>query len=91
VSSSPPIGRKPGRPRDQILDAYRQLFPEWSERTLARYAKARRYLVVAGFTIDEQREFTKRATRPNGTVAVQRFEEIAETVALMRAIEGGRQ
>ncbi len=73
-----PIGRKRGRPRNARLDLYRDIFKEWSPRTLARYQRAMEMLISINYTKEQTKEILRQATRPNGTMSVARVEHLAE-------------
>jgi hypothetical protein len=65
----------------------RQMFPEWSERTRARWARAMRMMVATGVPGDVQKTVLKNATRPNGSFNVAEFERRAEDVAAAWLVE----
>lgn len=82
-SSNPPIGRKPGRPVDPYLAIYRALFPEWSARTVARYALCMRRLRCMGIAGDEWAAVCAKATRPNGSINVLALNALTHDKAAM--------
>src|SRR5262249_25364083 len=63
-----PKGRKRGRPPHPALVQLRELFPEWSERTIARYHHAYQLLISAGVGEDVRRNLVELYTRKNGSV-----------------------
>jgi hypothetical protein len=63
------------------LTLYRLIFPEWSERTIARYAASKHRLDVIGKSPDEQVAMIKTCSRPNGTIDVARLAEWTEALA----------
>jgi hypothetical protein len=75
--------RKPGRPRDQVLDTYRSLFREWSPRTLARYKRAMDIARGLNLAEGEKQKFVETHTRPNGTLNVSAMLFLAEVNDLM--------
>jgi hypothetical protein len=81
MSPFAPIGRKLGRPPNHDLSLYRSLFPEWSARTIARYATAMRRLDAIGYGLDQQRDVLLRVTRRNGTVNVRKLDAMTESIA----------
>lgn len=76
-----PIGRKLGRPSSPDLSLYRSLFPEWSARTIDRYATAMHRLDAIGYGLDQQRAVLRRATRGNGTINVLKLDAMTESIA----------
>ena len=81
-----PLGRS-GRPADVELALYRSLFPEWSARTVTRYAMAQRMLREVGV---DRLVAIESATRPNGSLNVARLERVAARAicAYARAADG---
>src|SRR3954447_25411761 len=71
--------RKSG-PKPSTLAQMRALLPEWSERTLSRYKLAMMLFPNA----EERRQGIAAASRPNGSVNVSRFLDIA-VMACVRA------
>jgi hypothetical protein len=63
------------------LSLYRSLFPEWSARTIARYATAMRRLGAIGYSLEQQRDVLLRATRRNGTINLQKLDALTEGIA----------
>jgi hypothetical protein len=88
VTTFQPNGRK-GRPRDPQLAFYRNLFPDWSERTIARYARASKRLRLMNVSYDETCEAIRLACRDNGTIDVARFDRITEFRAIRWCYERG--
>jgi hypothetical protein len=86
-----PDGRKPGRPPSEQLRSLRKLFPEFSERTIARYARALRLLAFADVSGDVERRLFERCKRANGnSLNVAAFERGAEDLAAVRIAAGSR-
>ena len=72
--------KKVGRPRDEFRAIHRQLFPDWSERTFARYYAAVAEVRKFGAFIEDDDwakaamlEATDRATRPSGSLNVSEY------------------
>jgi len=83
-TSSLPNGSDRGRPSTTDLATYRAVFPEWSERTIARYAVAlRRMEVLRRFGLDRTEEVIRRATRANGSLNVAALCAMSEDIAAM--------
>jgi hypothetical protein len=76
--NSLPNGTKRGRPEDPALALYRQLFPEWSPRTIARYAGAMRRLDVMGYSDEQSVDVLRLVTGGNGTINVARLDRLTE-------------
>jgi hypothetical protein len=81
-TGSPTKVRKPGRKPSSWLAFYRAFFPQWSQRTIARYTAA---MAMLG---DEaaQAAAIQAASRPNGSINVSKLFDIAEWKAAQRAI-----
>jgi len=75
--------RKPGRPRSPALDTYRQLFREWSPRTLARHRRAMDIMHSLNLVEGEIQKFIEAHMRPNGTLRVNQMLRTAEINQLM--------
>ena len=91
------LPKKKGRPRDPKLELMRQLFPNWSDRTVRTFCWADRQLVKAALVdiitdeeADEIRERAQRlATRKNDTFSVKRYADVIEgqiNIAFIRFI-----
>lgn len=76
-----PNGRKPGRPPSRTLAYAAATFPEWSERTRARWARAMGIMIAAEVPADVQQTVISNASRPNGSLNVADLERRAEDVA----------
>jgi hypothetical protein len=74
-AGDPTKTRRSGRPHDEMLAVGRNLFPDWSPRTIARWARAMRLLRSGD---DDVPAAIERVTRPNGTMNVSEFERDAE-------------
>jgi hypothetical protein len=82
TADSPPNGRKPGRPRDPILEDIRHRWlPLRSERSRARYKKAIEQLIAAGCPIERLMEIQTECCRANGTLNIHLFARYAAYVA----------
>jgi len=79
-SGSLPVGRKRGRPVDPKLQFCREMFPLWSERTIARYKAAMDRLIALGFTQADIDRTIAEATRKRGTLRVHLLERYARAV-----------
>ena len=77
-----PNGRKRGRPQHPALIQLRQLWPEKSPRTVARYARALRMLAEAGVSEQVTRNLVETYTRDGGSFNVSGFERHAEFLFL---------
>lgn len=79
--------RRPGPTPDARRAAHRALFPEWSDRTFARYWKAHCRLAAlrAAGAINEYQwsEIIAAATRQNGTLNVAELDRRTEDMAAM--------
>ncbi|MGA7487905.1 MAG: hypothetical protein WBW74_13335 [Xanthobacteraceae bacterium] len=80
---------KRGRKTPPCLALSRSTFPEYSQRTIARYAQAMKLLSVCGE--GALVEAIKAATRPNGTINVSRFGDIAALVYVSMKRTGTRR
>ena len=78
-----PNGRKRGRPERHDLAEYRGLFPEWSPRTVARFAVALRRLKAMGYDEEKTAGVLRLAFRRNGSMNVAWLDEITESLATM--------
>jgi hypothetical protein len=66
-----PIGRKPGRPRNPILETIRQeCLPMRSARSQARYKKAMDQLIALGCPLDRLQGIVSECCRANGTLNI---------------------
>jgi len=69
----------------------KELFPDWSPRTLAAYTKAFERIGAAQQLTGSETMLTDaiaQATRPNGTINVARFSRLAEGVTLKVMLYG---
>jgi len=82
-----PDGRKPGRPRNEVLAHLRSLFPEYSERTVARLHRGLDLLAWGEVPDEVQQRVLKRCTRPNGSLNVAEFKRSAEDVAVAHLLD----
>src|SRR5262245_28818646 len=66
-----PIGakRRRGRPRSLQLELYRQMFPEWSPRSITRFAEVSTIMNAIG---EDPMDALRHAKRPNGSVSVHK-------------------
>lgn len=86
---------KIGRPADPTRKELRALFPDWSERTFARYYKGVKQLretSIGTMAPDEWRtaahtRANDAATRPNGSFNVSKFVEVCEAQCAARIAE----
>lgn len=85
--SSMPNGRKPGRPQAPELVVARNMFPDASERTRARWARAARLFDKALIDRADKAQAMQACTRPNGSFNFAKFERIAEAAAIDKAIQ----
>lgn len=83
-----------GRPVDQRRARLRQMFPEWSDRTFARYYGAFRATVDVAERIGEPewgfsviRRANAAASRPGGGFNVTKFVDVCDTARAVRAVE----
>src|SRR6266487_2297533 len=67
-----------GRPRDLYLTYVRAMFPEWSERTVARFARATRLLCLTGCSAEVRERVLRRGRRPWGGFNVAAYLKAAE-------------
>lgn len=65
----------------------REMFPDWSERTRARWGRAMRMMILADVPGDVQKTVIKNASRSNGTINVADLERRAESVAAAWIVE----
>jgi hypothetical protein len=63
------------------LETYRERFPMWSERTIARFHRAMRIMDAVGVPADTQGSIVNTSTRGTGTINVARVERRAEAAA----------
>lgn len=86
---------KIGRPKDSHRNKLRSLFPDWSERTFARYYKAVtqvRNVAAAttapdGWAKEALEHANSAATRANGSFNVSKFSEMCEGQCAGRIVE----
>jgi len=76
-----------GRPRDLYLTYVRAMFPEWSERTVARFARATRLLCLTGCSAEVRERVLRRGRRPWGGFNVAAYLKAAEDVAAARLVD----
>jgi hypothetical protein len=77
-TNSLPNGRKPGRPKDPILEGLRhQWLPLRSERSVARYKRAMEQLIGLGCPIERVMEIQKECCRANGSLNINLFARYA--------------
>jgi hypothetical protein len=88
--TNPPIGRKRGRPKDPLLAQFRSLFPEWSERSLARFADGERRMTAMGYTVEQKCDVIKRVRRPRGGINVSKFDELTARLHIIWLFEQKR-
>jgi hypothetical protein len=72
-----------------MLDLYRQIFPEWSPRTIARYARAMRGLDLMGYSPEQRSEVLRSARRPNDTISVLKLDRVIEYRIGMWLLDNG--
>jgi hypothetical protein len=81
-----PIGTKrKGRPANPKREAIRRVFPEWSPRTQARYA---RVWTIVEFLGHDIADFMQQHSRPNGSVSVDDLLERAEGMLACHVVKG---
>lgn len=75
---------RPGPKPDPDRAVIRQMFSDWSDRTFARYWKAfrRAQALVEYGVVDSFESVLKKASRPNGSINVSKFDQITEAIAL---------
>jgi hypothetical protein len=76
--------RRPGPKRK--ADPIRDLFPDWSATTYARYRKAfdrLRKVEAYGLEAGAHEKAVKAASRPNGSINVAKLERVSEDIAAM--------
>ncbi|MEW6473434.1 MAG: hypothetical protein AB1679_14275 [Actinomycetota bacterium] len=84
------MSKKTGRPKDPILSMYRELFPEWSDRTLRTFCKAERqwqaFREYAGeeVALEVRKEVTELASRENGSLSVRKYAQAMEVAIVLR-------
>jgi hypothetical protein len=76
----PPAGRKRGRPADPILKGLREMFPLWSDRTIARYKAAMERMRLGGATTDDIGWLLDHCKRKSGTLRVNLLERYTRKV-----------
>lgn len=80
-TGDPRTARQPGRPVDQSRALARQMLPEWSDRTFARY-----WLAIQSLhnhvPAEEVQETLAMATRPNGKLNVAKLERLTWATVL---------
>ena len=69
-------------PEADMLDIYRELFPQWSLRDVARYHRAMQTLDDIGYQRDDVLKVIREATLPNGTISLTRFVQLANAALL---------
>lgn len=79
----PDVTRKRGRKPAEDLATIRRLLPEYSPRTQARYARALRLgrFVSEEFGVDLIEKVIREASRPNGSMNVNRVVNTLEVAA----------
>jgi hypothetical protein len=64
-------------PSPEMLDIYRELFPNWSPRAVARFFSAMQILDEIGYQRDDVLELLREATRADRTISISLVEELA--------------
>jgi hypothetical protein len=77
---------KRGRPKDPLLELARQLFPDVSERSLARWVRGTKMMDAAGVPQDVRERITQRCTTARGGFQFATFEQAAEDVAAAHVV-----
>ena len=76
----PPPGRKRGRPVDPKLQLCREMFPLWSERTIARYKASMDRMILLGASSEDIDRVFKQVQWKNGKLRVHLLDRYTRIV-----------
>jgi hypothetical protein len=86
-----PNGRKPGRPKDPILEIVRSVHRDRSPRTQARFARALKMASATGIPDEIVQQLIVECSRSYGGFNFAGFERRVEEIAAMRRVVAGER